>query len=369
MPPLNRHLYNALQRRFRRISISSEGERYVPGPIVGIYANGRQQRSLFCAGEYYRVNCPFCRDSRQRLYINHMFGVVDPVTGDDHLHLAHCFNEACIGDRPMQRRVYEMIYPFGYGRRQTQAQITSSSTSVLSVAATRIVLPQNLVPLTDLAASSACRYLLSRGFDPEYLIATYDVSFCPQSATPPPAITDRIVIPVYSSPAVFSGGLPGADWRLAGWQARAVHEPLGREPKYLSARGMKKSQLLYGLRQSLATTGPVVIVEGPTDVWRLGPGAVALFGKDASAAQQEKLICSFRRRPLVILLDRDAQLEANLLHQKLSQARRDQNDIAPVILGTLPVGRNDVGECSHVEARAAVNSAIESHAGCFISGI
>ena len=369
MPPLNRHLYSALARRFRTIGTSSEGERYVPGPVVGIYANGRQQRSLIWAGEYYRVNCPFCRDSRQRLYINHMFGVVDPVTGDDHLYLTICFNEECLRDRPTQRRLYEMIYPFGYGRRQSQAQITPSSTSVPPVAVTQIVLPQNLIPLTDAAASSACRYLLSRGFDPEYLIATYDVSFCPQSATPSPAITDRIVIPIYGSPSVFSGSLPGAPWRLAGWQARAVHEQVGRDPKYLSARGMKKSQLLYGLRQSLATTGPVVIVEGPTDVWRLGPGAVALFGKDASAAQQEKLISSFRRRPLVILLDRDAQLEANLLHQKLSQARRDQNDIAPVILGTLPVGRNDVGECSHVEAWAAVDSAIETRAGCFTSGI
>jgi hypothetical protein len=53
---------------------------------------------------------------------------------------------------------------------------------------------------------------------------------------------------------------------LGGWQARIVpgHEVLGgSDAKYLSAAGMQKSELLYGLTLAIAGDGPVYVVEGP----------------------------------------------------------------------------------------------------------
>ncbi len=55
-----------------------------------------------------------------------------------------------------------------------------------------------------------------------------------------------------------------------GWQARYVGEPRYRDmPKYYTCPGMPKSQLLYNF-DSTMTKPFVVLVEGITDVWRIG---------------------------------------------------------------------------------------------------
>ena len=68
------------------------------------------------SGEYYRVNCDKCGDTRQRLWINHMWGVRDVETGDDHLYLIICFNEGCINTRELQERLYELLFPLRFRR-------------------------------------------------------------------------------------------------------------------------------------------------------------------------------------------------------------------------------------------------------------
>ena len=35
----------------------------------------KPQRKVRYSGEEYRVNCPYCRDARRRLFINHRWGV------------------------------------------------------------------------------------------------------------------------------------------------------------------------------------------------------------------------------------------------------------------------------------------------------
>jgi DNA primase len=55
-----------------------------------------------------------------------------------------------------------------------------------------------------------------------------------------------------------------AEQHLAGWQARYVGDCPDSVPKYLSCKGMKKSQLLYGLPTAVASQGAVVVCEGPT---------------------------------------------------------------------------------------------------------
>ena len=79
--PLNPSLYEALERHFERVRIEHAGEamacHYCPNPNRGF------RRELFIDqwGETYCVDCEFCRDSRQRLHINHRFGAWDPKTG------------------------------------------------------------------------------------------------------------------------------------------------------------------------------------------------------------------------------------------------------------------------------------------------
>jgi len=71
------------------------------------------------------------------------------------------------------------------------------------------------------------------------------------------------------------------------WTTRSIGN---REPKYISAaieqEDVPHKSLLYG--EDLAGIA-VVVVEGPTDVWRIGPGAVATFGTSYSSAQVLRL--------------------------------------------------------------------------------
>lgn len=100
-----------------------------------------------------------------------------------------------------------------------------------------------------------------------------------------------------------------------------------------------------------STTGPVVIVEGPTDVWRLGPGAVALFGKDMSLPQQALLDQHLPGRHVVVMLDRDVQDNATNLRSTLLNR-------GVTVLAGLPDGRDDVGDCTTEEAWQQVELAL-----------
>ena len=119
-------------------------------------------------------------------------------------------------------------------------------------------------------------------------------------------------------------------------------------------QGMRKSNLLYGLPQAMSTSGPLVVVEGPSDVWRLGSNAVALFGKSISVPPVALLVSHFAGRPIVVVLDHDAQREAQSAVTAIRQSRTNWRDSAPVILGFPPEGAKDFGETTRDAAWAAV---------------
>jgi hypothetical protein len=92
-----------------------------------------------------------------------------------------------------------------------------------------------------------------------------------------PRLGWRIFIPIY-----FRG-------RIVSWTTRKVSEA-SRKPRYLAApaecESVPHKTLLYG--EDFVRHG-IVIVEGPTDVWRIGPGAVATCGTGFSKAQILKM--------------------------------------------------------------------------------
>src|SRR5262249_27425542 len=127
-------------------------------------------------------------------------------------------------------------------------------------------LPMGSTPVAELPPGHpALAYLASRGFDPMELWQRWQVHYCQRSPLTTPPFDRRLVIPVHDLG-------PGDAPRLAGWIARAITP--GAEPKYLFNRGLRTSRLLYGMPQALASHGPVILVEGPADAWRIGVGAV-----------------------------------------------------------------------------------------------
>uniref|UniRef100_A0A6M3IKT2 Putative DNA primase n=1 Tax=viral metagenome TaxID=1070528 RepID=A0A6M3IKT2_9ZZZZ len=82
--------------------------------------------------------------------------------------------------------------------------------------------------------------------------------------------------------------------------------------KYLSCLGFDEvvphQDLLYGFDQAQARkVTKVAVVEGPTDVWRLGVGALGTFGIDWTKAQLRLLVENFEQ--FVVMYDREVKAQ------------------------------------------------------------
>lgn len=263
-------------------------------------------------GEQYRIKCPYCNDHRYRLYINHMWGHLDPETNSRNLWLCKCYNANCLEDWDMRRTLYSDVW----------CDVAPSPTKdpVYVGASTRVVSGEASWPGTCFLLDrlppdhKACEYLRSRGFIPEWLGKTLNVSYLVDPKMELYYLRGRIIIPVY------------VEGKLVGWQARYLGErpDLGKPPnkdtpKYMSSPGFARSAHLYNIDN--ARLQPfVVVTEGVTKVWRFGPEAVATFGKEVTGHQIAQLASYWQK--IVVLLDPDAAAESEDLVVSLRDYRQ-----------------------------------------------
>jgi len=358
---LNPVLFSRLEKTFRYVGIVNPG---VPIQIVHkpdwLHRNGRLRAEVITNGETYKVDCPFCTDTRTRLCICHRWSVEDEKTRDDMLHLVKCFNEDCVASRPKQKELHAMVFPNGRFGRDMQIQVKPVEIHVIPSERTTFELPE-VEPLSELPERHpAIRYLRKRRFRPDVLERKWGVAYCDSNNDVSPPFWDRrIVIPVYSFGPIFSAD--HSKPRLAGWQARMVDASSDADVrKYLSALGMKRNHLLYGITKAAQGDGPVVVVEGITDVWRMGKNAVALFGKTISDEQCNLLHRHFADRPIVVFLDRDATTAVAEVRRRIQNKRTICGGGPPVVIANVPDGRDDPGDCRRDEAWEAVRMALES---------
>lgn len=130
-----------------------------------------------------------------------------------------------------------------------------------------VVLPLGSEPLSHVAK----RYLNGRGLDADALEQEWGLLSTPGVGR----TCHRVIIPIH-----YRG-------ELASWTARSyVDDPV----RYIScsAEGERwpHKTLLYGWDK---VRDVALVVEGPTDVWNIGPGAVCVFGTEWCSAQLDKL--------------------------------------------------------------------------------
>ncbi len=173
------------------------------------------------------------------------------------------------------------------------------------------------------------KYLRQRGFDPRVLSYRYDI----QGIGLHSRLSWRLFIPVFN-----------ANRRLVTWTSRATSENAIK--KYIAA-SVEESEVpihdcLYGIE--LCDRDSIVVHEGPFDVWRTGPGSVALMGVDWTTAQLEQL-AKFENRFVCLDIDELGRYRARRLTKELSAFP------GTTTMLTLETA-NDIAEANQVEVES-----------------
>lgn len=285
---------NALQRCDTRLLPSAEspaGFRVEPGNW----------------GETYTVCCPFCRDSRYRLYIGHLWGYADDVFATRYWWMCKCFNEECVTSHERRLHLAGMLFQEAYFSRGPFGGDVLNR-ALYSTARREAVAPGPVTLLEHLQPDHPARvYLQQRDppFDPVYISREYRVGYCPEARPEFAMATHRLIIPVFR------------EGHFYGWQARMLRDSVSKRiPKYYTMPGMSTSGWLYNFDRA-RTQSHLVLCEGVTDAWRYGPEAVALFGKSLSAAHAELIVRYCSHLPVVVLFDGSAVEESRKAMERL----------------------------------------------------
>jgi hypothetical protein len=195
-----------------------------------------------------------------------------------------------------------------------------------------LVLPKGLGPLLDCHR----RYLEDRGFDGAELAERWRIQGLGQSgAVTTPAgkrigLSWRIFIPIHYHGEVVS------------WTTRSISPDA--ELRYISApadcEAMNHKELLFGAD---FCGHAAVVVEGPFDVMRIGPGCVGTCGTGFSRAQVLKL-SGYLQRGVCFDSEPEAQKRARTLMRELS--------VFPGSTINIVLDSKDPGEASDEEIQA-----------------
>lgn len=325
--PLCPELFKLLERAFGRVEIANPGEELVAKRGVDPITR-RPCLNVHWFGETYRVNCPFCKDGRQRLWINHTYGQYDPAsTAKRQTFFGVCYNENCLKNSTNRERLANMIFGMR-NKHNRNPPVILPGRREMPVLGPKPP-PGNVMPVTQLPPNHpAVQYLMGKRRISRATLDYYGVGYCIEAESTYRMAYNRIIIPIW-----FRN-------EYVGWQARYIDEPPHGVPKYYTCPGMAKSQLLYNFDKA-CTLPFVVIVEGVTDAWAIGDHAVALLGKTLTLHQRALLQAYWKGKPVILLLDPDARLEMEgMIDLMLSTGNN------PVVQILLPEGY-DAGDYDH----------------------
>ncbi len=263
---LNEELHARLKQEFGHVKVSKEGQR--PTFDKKPSRRGWKVTKIQDSGEEYQVCCPFCNDTRYRLYIPHTYGL-RLKEGDTETRFptyAKCFNEDCLSNlrnaKDLRRVVLKGEVPM-LMRRTYESKVTKTTK--------KVVYPKKLERFPELPESNkGKRYLRSRGYDLE-LLDSVGFRWVPEN--PHPIVEESIFIPIIDH-----------NMEVVGGQCRLPYAVEGNfPPKYYTLPNSTLSTTLYNLWR---VTGPVVVVtEGVFDALALGTLGVAILGSHLSQPQ------------------------------------------------------------------------------------
>lgn len=274
-----------------------------------------------CTTNHVNVHCPFCIGSA-----NYHLGIhlTDKV--------ANCWR---CGGHSVEEYVKTMLncsWAQAYYIANSYdvigvSQHIAKRKEVVNVSPQKFKLPAGVQPLTD----NHRLYLKGRRYNDRLIERVWDI----KSGGVIGDFKNRIIIPIYYNGIMVS------------YQGRKTSKTADddKNPKYRTCEKDKEvvfhKSILYGLDKSIGDT--VVVVEGVTDVWRLGPGSVATFGINYKYKQMQ-LLTSFKKVYILFDSEPTAQAQAAKLADDISFISNAEVYIVDTETG------NDPGSMIQVEA-------------------
>lgn len=286
---LNEALYKRLKSHFGVVKVTSPGQAMVAS-VSDDFITGNLRLNVEQPGEYYLVCCPYCNDTRFRLYVSHMYGQKDEA-GRVMSYAAICYNEGCLQKE-------ENRFHFDFAMNELPGVLAKAKIKkgvVLPAEARQKTMPGRCIPVDQLPPTHPANdYLISRNLDPITLGKFYGVSYCVESLYT--LAIKRVIVPVYMHD------------RLVGWQGRYLADKPKEFwkktgiPKYFTCPGMDRRFILgnFDIAKKFHTG---ILVEGWFDVFATGPMAMCMFGNTLTSHQHRDFVAAFGRRAGVYMID------------------------------------------------------------------
>lgn len=231
---------------------------------------------------WIQTQCAFCDDRSDHLGYNTYGGFLSCWRCGFHSNLQ--FVQAVTGTNWNAAKLVLQSYLTGHFKRETLA--------VKHVTATHIDLNFAL-PLSE----NQRMYLAQRNFDPAQLVETWHL----RGTGPTGDYKHRIIIPI-----TYNNKLVSYQGRDFTGKAHLRYKACKKEKEVIHHK-----HLLYGLDQ--CEQSQCIVVEGVTDAWRFGPGAVATFGVKYTKEQMFLLAENFQR----VFIMYDEGTEAQVMAERL----------------------------------------------------
>lgn len=264
-----------------------------------------------CSPGWVQVHCPFCPGKR-----NFHMGIKLDGKG------ANCWR--CGGHEPS--RVLSTLLRINF--RDVKRLLGQAPAVVFRQRKQQVHRPASLkLPMYEKELPILHqRYLLSRNFDPDQIEQVYGVV----GTGPLGDYKWRIIIPIYKEHQLIS--YMGRD--VVGLEERTRYKNCPGEHQVFPAKSW-----LYDLDHCEGRKR-ILVVEGPTDVWRMGLGTVATMGINWTW-EQAALLSGFKTVFLIFDPEDQAQEQARKLIEVLALAGVDAENVV------LNPGEKDPGSLSH----------------------
>lgn len=242
------------------------------------------------------IDCPYCQGTGQHFGINEVNKTCSCFQCGTKTHM---FEVIKLLEQCNNRRVFEIIEEY--------SDYTGEIKYIERKKADEVLLPSGIEwKISGIAA----KYLEERNFDPEKIQKQYNIGMTRKPSMLEKAkqvqyFTNRIIIPMMQENKLVT--YTGRDYLYT------------KDPKYLNplveAVKVPTSSMVYNINN--IKNKKAIILEGVTDVWRMGKGTISLQGITWTE-YQIWLITRLKLSRAVILFDKGAERQARKLARRLS---------------------------------------------------